>query len=61
MKEVLADAMIRAFAPIRDRYEELMRSPDVVRDVLAEGARRARPVAEATMDEVRRRMGLRGP
>ncbi|MDR5682467.1 MAG: tryptophan--tRNA ligase [Armatimonadota bacterium] len=60
MKDVLAEAMIRAFAPIRQRYEELMRSPDVVRDVLAEGARRARPIAEATMDEVRARMGLRG-
>jgi tryptophanyl-tRNA synthetase len=60
MKEVLADAMIRVFTPVRDRYQELMRSPDVVRDILAEGARRARPVAEATMDEVRRRMGLRG-
>lgn len=59
MKEVLADAMVATFAPIRERYLQLTRHPDRVRDVLAEGARRARPVAQATMGEVRRKMGLR--
>lgn len=59
MKQVLADAIVESFAPMRDRYTELMASPDGVRDILAEGARRARPVAQMTLEEVRKKMGLR--
>lgn len=59
MKQVLADAMVETFTPIRERYERLVRRPDEVRDILADGARRARPVAQATMEEVRGKMGLR--
>ncbi len=59
MKQVLADAIVETFAPMRDRYIQLMTGPDDVRDILAEGARRARPVAQMTMEEVREKMGLR--
>ena len=59
MKQVLADAMVDRFAPVRQRYQQLTRNPDEVRDILADGARRARPVAQATMEEVRKKMGLR--
>ena len=59
MKQVLAEAIVEAFAPVRERYQTLMGRPDRVRDILAEGARRARPVARATMEEVRTKMGLR--
>jgi tryptophanyl-tRNA synthetase len=40
-------------APIRERYEALMLRPDVIRDILADGARRAHAVAEQTMEKVR--------
>ncbi len=59
MKQVLAEAIVETFAPVRERYRALMERPDEVRDILAAGARRARPVAQATMEEVRAKMGLR--
>jgi len=59
LKQVLAEAIVEKLDPIRRRYHELLRRPDDLWDILAEGAQRARPVAEATMAEVYRKMGLR--
>ena len=59
MKQALADAIVETFAPVRDRYAQLVQRPDEIRDILAGGARRARPVAQTTMEEVRKEMGLR--
>jgi tryptophanyl-tRNA synthetase len=58
-KKLLAERIIRHYAPARERYEELLADARVLDDVLAEGAERIRPLAEATMAEVRERMGLR--
>jgi len=44
--------------PIREKRRALAARPDDVRDVIADGNRRARTMAEATMDEVRRLVGL---
>jgi tryptophanyl-tRNA synthetase len=55
----LADNVIAALAPIRERAEALRARPQRVRDVLAGGAERARALAVATMEDVRGRMGLR--
>lgn len=60
LKQVLADALVEALRPIRERYRSLVSRPQEVWEILRAGAARARPVAVATMDEVRRRMGLRG-
>jgi tryptophanyl-tRNA synthetase len=57
-KRVLADNIIAAFAPIRERATALKAAPGRVRDVLVDGARRARAVARATMAEVSRIMGF---
>jgi tryptophanyl-tRNA synthetase len=46
--------------PIRERRHALAARPDDVRDVIAQGNRRARAVAEETMAEVRRLVGLGG-
>ncbi|HZE89711.1 MAG TPA: tryptophan--tRNA ligase, partial [Verrucomicrobiae bacterium] len=46
------------FAPFQDRRREILKSPDVVRDVLADGAKRARAVASATLEAARQAMGL---
>jgi len=59
LKQVLAEALVETLAPIRERYQHLMARPREVQDILRWGAERARPVAQATMEEVRRRMGLR--
>lgn len=43
---------------IRARRAELLASPTAIDDILAEGARRAREVAQATMADVRDRLGI---
>jgi tryptophanyl-tRNA synthetase len=58
-KKHLARVLAEALAPIRERRERWASDPDGVRDLIADGNRRARAVAEATMEEVRAAMGLR--
>ncbi len=58
-KQHLAHTLADTLAPIRERRQRWAADPDVVRDVIAEGNRRAREVAERTMDDVRAAMGLR--
>jgi len=58
-KKLLADRIVARYAPARERYLELMAHPDEVDGVLEAGADRLRPSAQATMDEVRHKMGLR--
>jgi tryptophanyl-tRNA synthetase len=57
-KRVLADNMIAVLAPIRARALELQAQPDLVDEILASGAARARAIAAQTILEVRERMGL---
>ena len=59
MKKLLAERIIAHYAEARERYAELMAHPERVEAILAAGAERIRPIAEATMDEVRDKMGLR--
>ena len=59
MKKLLADRIVRHYAPARERYAELMADHRQVEAVLEEGAERLRPIAQATLDEVRFKMGLR--
>jgi tryptophanyl-tRNA synthetase len=58
-KKLLADRIIDTYSEARERYRELMTDPDRIDEVLGDGADRLRPRAEATMAEVRERMGLR--
>ena len=44
--------------PFRARRNELLKDPNYVRDILDNGARRARVIAEQTMHEVREAVGL---
>jgi tryptophanyl-tRNA synthetase len=60
-KRVLADNMIAALMPIRERALQLREQPDRVAEILAEGASAARRMASETMREVRDRMGLLSP
>jgi hypothetical protein len=43
---------------MREKRLELEKSPDMVKDILADGAQRARKEAEKTMDLVREAMNL---
>ena len=58
-KKLLAERIIRHYAPARERYTELMADPASIGRILEDGAERARPIAEATMAEVREKVGLR--
>ena len=57
-KQQLADGINRYLGPFRERRRELAEKPEVVREVLADGAARASAVARATIAEVYERMGL---
>jgi tryptophanyl-tRNA synthetase len=60
-KADVAAAVVELFAPVRERYAELVADPDGLDDVLATGAEQARAVAAATMADVRHRVGLLPP
>ena len=57
-KRTLHGAMDFEMTPIRSRAAELKASPEEVMDVLADGARKCRAMARATLGEVKERMGL---
>jgi tryptophanyl-tRNA synthetase len=54
----LADRIDEYYRPFRERRTELERTPEVVDEVLAEGAARVRPIVEDTMKAVRGAMNL---
>src|SRR2546425_2062265 len=57
-KRVLADNMIAALTPIRERAQALQAEPRKVTDLLRAGATKASAIARRTMVHVRRRMGF---
>ncbi len=57
-KKRLAANMNKALEPFRARREEFARHPSAVWDVLHDGARRARLIADETMAQVRAAIGL---
>src|SRR6266699_696757 len=60
-KRVLADNMIAALTPIRERGEALRRDPPGLIERLRAGAAKARALARVTIAEVRERMGFLKP
>ena len=57
-KRILSDNIAAAFGPFRERAAEYHANPRLVREILYDGAERARAIAKQTMAEVRDRMGL---
>jgi tryptophanyl-tRNA synthetase len=57
-KKELAEVVVEAFAPIRERTEELLADDAQLDKLLAAGAARARELAAATMARVRDRIGF---
>lgn len=54
----LAEVVVEALAPLQSRLADLEADPSIARDILADGAQRARERAAAKMVVVRDRMGL---
>jgi tryptophanyl-tRNA synthetase len=50
--------VISQLEPFQNRYREIVSDPGYVSRVLREGAERVTPIANSTVDLVKRRMGL---
>lgn len=57
-KKRLIQALDETFGPAREKRKELVQRPDLVDDVLREGARKARAVASATLARARKACGI---
>jgi len=57
-KKRLAELMADYFKPFRQKRTELENNTDYVREVLANGAERAKAIARETLEQVRRAVGL---
>ena len=58
-KQPLIDKVVEEISGMRRRAQEFEDNPDLVRNIIAEGADKAREAARQTLDEVRRAMHLR--
>jgi len=52
-KQIMADSLIKALEPIREKREYYLARPQLVEDIINEGGNKARQVARQTMTEVR--------
>jgi tryptophanyl-tRNA synthetase len=59
-KKPLIDKVVADATAMRARAQEYEDNPELVRNILSEGAEKAREAARETLDEVRRAMHLRG-
>jgi tryptophanyl-tRNA synthetase len=59
VKTKLSKAVNAVLDPIRERRREILARPDFVKDVLTDGSRKARTVAQQTMERVRDAVRLR--
>jgi len=58
LKEELGDLVVNIFTPIQERYAEITADPKTIRDVLVEGAEKARVVASKTVKDCRNAIGI---
>jgi tryptophanyl-tRNA synthetase len=59
VKTKLAAAMNAMLEPMRERRRAVMAKPDRIREIAVEGSRKARVIAQATMERVRDAVKLR--
>ena len=57
-KKPIIDAVLEEQKPIHERAKQYEENPELVRSIIAEGTEKARDAAKATLEEVRRAMGL---
>jgi tryptophanyl-tRNA synthetase len=58
LKKQVAEMVITYLEPFQIRYREIVSDPGYVKGVLREGAERVSPIANSTVELVKRRMGL---
>jgi tryptophanyl-tRNA synthetase len=57
-KQPVIDGVLAELAPIRERAEHYLEDPTLVRNIVADGAEKARKLAHETLRDVRQVMGL---
>ena len=57
-KKFIIDAVVEELLPMRERAQEFIEHPDMVRDIISKGCDKARDIARLTLEEVRQVMGL---
>ena len=60
-KKKLAANLNEYFAPFREKRAELVNNQDKVEEILNDGARRARVIADQTIEEVHEAIGMMKP
>ncbi|MBU1152254.1 tryptophan--tRNA ligase [Patescibacteria group bacterium] len=56
-KNALLQKILSYFAEARERYEKISNKKDFVHDILNEGAKKAKKVAEKTLEEAKKKIG----
>ncbi len=57
-KQIMAEGLIEGLAPIREKRRYYEQRPEQVEEIIAEGTRKAKETAWATMEEVREAIGI---
>ncbi len=57
-KQPVIEAVVRELTPMRERAQQYLDDPTLVKNVIADGCERARELAQETMRDVREAMGL---
>ncbi len=57
-KQPVIDGILREQAPMRERAQKYIEQPGLLREIVAEGNRKARQLARETMRDVRQAIGL---
>ncbi|HOA96459.1 MAG TPA: tryptophan--tRNA ligase [Acetivibrio saccincola] len=57
-KKKLADKMIEYLGPIYERRQDILKKPDMIKEVICMGNKKAKEVSQKTMEEVRRAMKI---
>jgi tryptophanyl-tRNA synthetase len=61
LKKTVAEAVIAALEPIQKRYRDIVAEKGYIARVLEDGAEKVRPIADDTVQKVKRAMGLYTP
>jgi tryptophanyl-tRNA synthetase len=58
LKKTVAEAVIASLEPIQKKYRDIVAEKGYIAKVLEQGAQRVRPIADDTVNKVKRAMGL---
>lgn len=56
-KERVAEAVIEELRPVREKYDELSKNKDYIKEIYTEGAKRANYLASKTLRKIHRKLG----